>query len=208
LRVHAQALKDLGRTDAISGGAVLERVEQAAMNVRDRLLRATAALRNADIAYAVVGGNAVASWVGQRDPGAIRHTRDVDLLVNRADLPAIKEAMARAGFVHSNGPGFDVFRDGPTGVPSEGVHLLFANERIFGDDLTLQPDTAESVDMKEFRVVSLEALVRMKLTVNRDKDRTHVRDLIGVGWIDASWLPTLSPTLALRLKSMLDTPNG
>jgi hypothetical protein len=208
LRVHAQPLKDHERTETVSGAVILARVEQAAMNVRDRLLRATAALRNANIPYAVVGGNAVASWVGQRDAGAIRHTRDVDILVNRGDLAAIKDAMSKAGFVHGNGPGFDVFRDGPSGLPSEGVHLLFANERIFGDDVVLQPDASDSVDMQEYRVVSLEALARMKLTVYRRKDQVHLLDMIGVGLIDASWLSRFSPPLAARLKELLDDPNG
>ena len=94
------------------------------MAVQERVLRATAGLRAANMPYAVVGGNAVASWVGQRDPAAIRNTRDVDILVNRDDVPAIKQAMAKVGFVHWNGPGFDVFRDhidadlGPIATPS------------------------------------------------------------------------------------------
>jgi len=178
------------------------------MKVQERLLRATSALRIANIPYAVVGGNAVASWVGRRDPGAIRHTRDVDILVNRGDVSAIKDAMSGAGFVHWNGPGFDVFRDGPEGLPSEGIHLLFANERVFGDDAALQPDTSESVDMQEFRVVSLEALVRMKLTAFRRKDQVHVLDMIGVGLVDATWLANLPPSLAARLKELLDDPHG
>lgn len=178
------------------------------MKVRERLLRATAALRDARVPYAVVGGNAVATWVGRIDPGQVRNTRDVDILVNRDDLAAIKVALERAGFVHFNGPGFDVFRDGPGGIPSEGIHLLYANERVFGDDIQTQPDTAQSEETVDFRVVSLEALVRMKLMVNRDKDRTHVRDLIGVGLVDHLWLQRFPAVLAARLKSMLDTPNG
>jgi hypothetical protein len=35
--------------------------------VRERLLRAIAALNRAGVAYAVVGGNAVASWVATVD---------------------------------------------------------------------------------------------------------------------------------------------
>jgi hypothetical protein len=38
--------------------------------VKNRLLRATAALENAGIAYAVAGGNADAAWVGQVDQSA------------------------------------------------------------------------------------------------------------------------------------------
>ncbi len=46
----------------------------------------------------------------------------------------------------------------------------------------------------------------MKLLSNRDKDRTHVRDLIGVGLIDRTWLARLPAVLAERLQGILDTP--
>jgi hypothetical protein len=68
---------------------ILDRMERAVAKVRDRLLRATAALNQAGVPYAVVGGHAVASWVATVDEGAVRNTRDVDLLVRRQDLPAL-----------------------------------------------------------------------------------------------------------------------
>ena len=58
---------------------ILDRMERAVAKVRERLLRATRALNQAGVAYAVVGGNAVASWVATVDEGAVRNTRDVDL---------------------------------------------------------------------------------------------------------------------------------
>src|SRR5947199_9276117 len=81
------------------GVHILGRVERAVAKVRERLLRATAALNGAGVPYAVVGGNAVASWVATIDEGAVRNTRDIDLLVRRADLPAITDALTAAGFV-------------------------------------------------------------------------------------------------------------
>ena len=60
---------------------ILDRMEQAVAKVRERLLRVTAVLNQAGIAYAVVGGHAVASWVTTVDEGAVRNTRDIDLLV-------------------------------------------------------------------------------------------------------------------------------
>ena len=58
------------------------------------------------------------------------------------------------------------------------------------------------------RHLALEPLVRMKLTSNRDKDRTHVRDLIEVGLLDATWPARFGPELAARLQGILDTPDG
>src|SRR5438105_4891470 len=68
---------------------ILDRMERAVAKVRERLLRATQALNQAGIPYAVAGGNAVASWVATVDEGAVRNTRVVDLLVRRDDLPAV-----------------------------------------------------------------------------------------------------------------------
>jgi hypothetical protein len=48
----------------------------------------------------------------------------------------------------------------------------------------------------------------MKLTSFRDKDRTHLRDLIDVGLVDASWPARLPDELASRLQALLDTPEG
>jgi hypothetical protein len=72
----------------------------------------------------------------------------------------------------------------------------------------LAPGVDESEHHETYRVVSLEALVRMKLTAYRRADQVHLADLISVGLIDASWLSRLPPDLAARLKEILDTPNG
>ena len=79
------------------GWEILDRMERAVAKVRERLLRATAVLNQAGIPYAVVGGHAVASWVATIDEGAVRNTRDIDLLVRREDLPAITAALEQAG---------------------------------------------------------------------------------------------------------------
>lgn len=49
---------------------------------------------------------------------------------------------------------------------------------------------------------------RMKLTSFRDKDRTHIRDLLEVGLIDGSWCARLPKVLQARLQEIIDTPHG
>jgi hypothetical protein len=181
---------------------------RAVEKVRERLLRATKALESAGVPYAVVGGNAVAVWVARVDPGAVRNTADVDLLVRRADLPAAKAALAAAGFVHQEVAGVEMFLDGPSAGPREALHLLFANEKVRPEEVGANPDVAEAAAGENYRVLSLDALVRMKLNSFRLKDRVHILDMIGVGLIDASWLPGLPPELATRLKELLDNPQG
>src|SRR5262245_8457212 len=107
------------------GWEVLDRMEQAVAKVRDRLLRATAALNQAGVPYAVVGGHAVASWVTTVDEAAARNTRDIDLLVQRQDLLVIAAALEQAGFVRAEVLEVTMFLDGPDAKPSESIHLLF-----------------------------------------------------------------------------------
>jgi hypothetical protein len=60
----------------------------------------------------------------------------------------------------------------------------------------------------EFQVVDLEAVARMTLIAWRDKDRTHLRDMIGVGLVDATWPARFPAPLGERLQRLLDDPNG
>src|SRR5258708_654203 len=157
-----------------------ERTALAVEKVKKRLRRATAALGQAGVAYAVVGGNAVAEWVGRVEEAAVRNTRDVDILLRRSDLATAKTALEGAGFVHCHSLDLDMFLDGPTGRVQDAVHLLYAGEKVRPDHVTPAPDVNESEPATQFRVVSLEALVQMTLHSFRDKDRTHLRDMIGV----------------------------
>ena len=176
--------------------------------VRERLLRATAALNQVGVPYAVVGGNAVASWVATVDEGAVRNTRDIDLLVRRSDLPAITAALEQVGFVVDELLDVVMFRDGAEGKPSEAVHLLFAGEKTRPDHPLPAPEIQTVEDPANFRVIALESLMVMKLLSNRLKDQVHIQDMIGVRLIDSSWLTKLPPELANRLKQILDTPDA
>jgi hypothetical protein len=181
---------------------------RAVEKVRERLLRASAALEGAGVPYAVVGGNAVAAWVARVDEAAVRNTQDVDIVLRRNDLNAAVAALATAGFVYRHSAGIDMFLDGPQARARDAVHVVFAGEKIRSEYLLPAPDVSESEPAASYRVLTLEALVRMKLTSFRDKDRTHLRDLLEVGLIDASWKPRFPAELAARLQELLDTPDG
>lgn len=193
---------------SVLGPFSFDRVVNAVEKVRQRLGRATAALEAASIPYAVAGGNAVAVWVSRVDEAAVRNTQDVDVLVRREDLSRIVTALEAAGFVYRRAAGLDLFLDGPTAKARDAVHLVFANEKVRPNEPLNNPDVTESEPSDQFRVLSLEALVRIKLTAFRDKDRVHLRDLIGVGLIDATWPARFPPEIGLRLQRILDDPNG
>lgn len=186
----------------------LDRMERAVEKVRDRLLRSTAALEGAGVAYAVIGGNAVMAWVEQADESAVRFTQDVDLVLRREDLDRAREALEKAGFVYRRVAGIEMFLDGPAAKARDAVHVIFAGEKVRPEYLAPVPDVTESVSFKSFRVLALEAVVRMKLTSYRDKDKTHLRDMIDVGLVDVTWPARYPAELAARLQHLLDTPDG
>jgi hypothetical protein len=183
-----------------------ERVFGAMELVRQRLARAASALESAGIPYAVAGGHAVAAWVAQVDPGAVRNTPDVDILINRSDFDRVKTCLEAVGFVHAHVWGIDCFLDGPDGSVRSAVHILYAGERVYPQDAVPTPEVAQTQRIENKQILELEKLVRMKLVANRRKDQAHLIDMIQLGLIDANWLDRLPPQLAERLKQLLDNP--
>ena len=185
-----------------------ERMIRAVEKVRERLTRATAALEQAGIPYAVTGGNAVAAWVSRVDEAAVRNTQDVDLLLRRSDLEPATKALAAVGFVPRHVAGIDMFLDGPEAKARDAVHVIFAGEKVRPEYLHEAPNVDEAEETESFRLLNLDALVRMKLTSYRLKDRMHLVDLLDVGLIDASWCDRLPAELAPRLQQLLSDPHG
>lgn len=202
-------------TEVTLGPVSWERMSAGIEKVKDRLSRATSALNEARIAYAVIGGNAVAAWVSRVDDSVVRNTRDVNLLVRRTDMDAIKSTLAAAGFVHRSvailgGKGvIEMFLDGPGAKARDAVHLIFAGEKVGESSLEPAPDV-NSIDPSNttFRLLDLTALVTMKLTSNRRKDQVHLLDMISIGQLDASWLPRVPESLRDRFQALLDDPEG
>ena len=123
-------------------------------------------------------------------------------------------ALAAAGFIYrrvaslGQPGGLDLFLDGANASARDAVHIVFAAEKVRPESSEPSPDISESEAADQFRVLSLEALVRMKLTAFRDKDRTHLRDLIEIGLLKPSILERLSAELRSRMQLLFDTPEG
>ncbi len=175
----------------------------AVERVERRLRRVTAALDGAGVPYAVVGGNAVAAWVGRVDPSATRATKDVDLLVRRADLDRVAAAIEGLGFKRLDLRGLVLFVDPDEPSKRAGVHLVWAGERVRPSYGAAAPDVDESErDPEGFMVLGLAALVRMKLTSFRDIDRVHVADLLSVGLVTDEVRASLPSDLLTRLEEI------
>ncbi|SRR6266542_4854585 len=183
---------------------LLERYAMAVERITERLQRITAALQAANVPYALVGGQAVAAWVATKDPAAIRITKDVDILLRREDLPSARKAALTADLDYFEVMDVGMFLERADPNPRHGVHLLWAGEKVTAKDPLPSPTMDERQELAPgVQVVSLPSLVRMKLMANRDHDRTHLRDMIGVGLIGRDFLADLPPELAHRLDALL-----
>ena len=103
---------------------------KAVETVEQRLMRTVEALESAGVPFSVIGGNAVAVWVSSVDAGAARNTKDVDILLRRADLDRARAAMENHGFECVEVRGVTMFLDRDDPMPSRRVHVVFANERV------------------------------------------------------------------------------
>ncbi len=171
--------------------------------VEKRLRRVTAALDEAGIKYAVIGGNAVAAWVARVDPGATRSTKDVDLLVDQSDIDRIEEVLGEAGFRREDVLGVTLFKEPDEPSVRASIHLVWAQQKVRPEYNLPAPLVDESVrDPQGFNVIDLPALVRMKLTSFRDIDRVHIADMLSVGLIDETIKSGLPDELRLRLNEI------
>lgn len=177
----------------------MERVEQ-------RLRKVTAALNDAGVRYAVVGGNAVATWVAKADPAATRTTVDVDLLVERKELDRVTEVISALGFERQDLRRLVVFIDPQEPSRRSGVHLVWADEKVRPSYAHPAPGVADAVlDPEGYWVLDLAALVRMKLTSLRDIDRVHIADMLRVGLLDDDIARNLPADLCERLDRIKDS---
>ena len=182
-----------------------ERARMGVQEVEDRLERIAKALTTANVPFALIGGQAVRLWVGRIDKGVMRNTKDVDILLDRKDLPQATLAAETVGMEYLRTYGVDMFVDKAEPLPSESVHIVWANEKLRASDLAPAPPIeARQLLQPERPVVELESLVRMKLVAYRLHDRTHIRDMIHVKLIDESLIDRLPHELAVRLRAVFE----
>jgi len=179
----------------------LERALIAVAKVRERLLRATAALERHGVPHAVIGGHAVAVWVARVDEDAVRNTVDVDILQKREDLANATAALAKVGFEDAEDRGVPLFIETASPSPKRGVHLVFAGEKVRAHEAHPAPTRSASDRAADrFAVIDLKSLLTMKLTAFRDKDRVHLRDMLDLDMIT----PDLESQFPADLRARLD----
>ena len=115
------------------GDFSLERMVRAVEKVRERLLRATAVLDNAQTFLtpwpAVMRLRLGFRALMKRPFDSLRTSI---LSLRRADFPAVVAAMEAAGFYYAEVLNVEMFLDGPNANPRDAVHILFAGEKRSG----------------------------------------------------------------------------
>ena len=181
-----------------------EKFVMAVDDITLRLDRITKALTDASVPYALVGGQAVALWVASKDPAAVRITKDVDILLNRKDLPRARAAALSIDMDYCEVVGVGMFLERVNPNPRNAVHIIWAGEKVRPENPLAAPlvDASEMIEPGK-QVVSLLNLVLMKLVSNRDQDRVHLRDMIEVGLVGREILAMIPQPLSAGLDALL-----
>jgi len=171
----------------------------------ERLLRnVTTALEKAGIPYAVIGGNAVAAWVATVDDGAVRATKDVDILLRRDDLHRTAVVLREVGLEPCEVHGVHMFLERSKPNPKTGVHVVVAGEHVRAGYAYPAPDVTDSVSNPlGYQVIGLLQLVVMKLQANRFIDRAHLVDMKSIGLVDKTLVGLVPEDLRDRLLEIL-----
>jgi hypothetical protein len=188
---------------AAKGEAVNLVFEQRLFELAGILHRITRPLAAAGIPHEVIGGLAVLIHVEAADPTHSMLTRDVDLMIHRSDLEAVKQIAAEHGFRFRHTAGVDMLLYGDSPSARNAVHLVFAGEKVrpaqASPNPPIDPEIRSLLDV-EVPVIGLAALLRMKLSSNRLKDQVHVQAMDAAGLITPKVEEGLPGELLARLR--------
>lgn len=187
------------------GGSINTLFEERLFALVGTLERIATPLALEKIPYELIGGGAVMVQVNRVEPSAVRNTKDIDIMIDRADLERIKEVAQRHGFTFRHAAGVDMLMPHGETRARNAVHLIFSGERLRPNQVVANPPLRPehlSIHGVEVAVIPVADLVQMKLSNNRDIDRVHVRDLDSVGLITPDVEEVLTPILRTRLKEI------
>jgi hypothetical protein len=190
------------------GGSINTMFEErlfARVGTLDRIATPLAACQ---IPYELIGDAAVMVQVQRVEPSAVRNTKDIDIMIHRADLDRIKDVAALHGFTFRHAAGVDMLLPPGETKAMNAVHLIYAGEKVRATQATVNPPVRPdflSVHGVQVAVIPVSDLVQMKLSNNRDIDRVHVRDPDSVGLITPAIEGMLPDILQERLRGIRAT---
>lgn len=149
-------------------------------SLADELEQIAKILDKAGVRYEVIGGTAVNAHLMAAQQGSRTFvTENIDLLVQRGDLPEIVRGVEASRYRTRNiAGGFMLIRPGQ--LPDEAVHLVFVGEKSKSTSPLPHPQiNPEKKEVFGFviPVAVLSDLVQMKLNSYRAKDLVHLQIL-------------------------------
>lgn len=145
------------------------------MTLFEELRSVLAALDHAGVDHALIGGLAVAVW------GAPRATKDIDLLVQPADLPDALAALSACGFTLQALP-FE-FKDGTTLQRVSKIdpagNLMTVDLMLVDRNLAAAWASRSRLALGDqpIKVISRDALIAMKALAGRPQDLADIQNL-------------------------------
>lgn len=161
-----------------------------------------APLAAGNVPYELVGGRAGLVHVEEKDPSQSMLTRDVDLMIRRADMDRVIAIAAERGFRFRHAAGPDMLLYGDSESARNSVHLLFSGEKVRPSQATPNPDISpvlKSIHGEDVSGTPLADLLRMKLSSWRLKDQVHVQVMDAAGLITPLVEHSLNEELQARL---------
>ncbi len=190
-------------TNSAQQGHINAVFEQGMFYLTEDLGRLLELFKSANVAFEVIGGVAVnVHLMAALKRSRSFVTRDIDLLVNRADLPAIVKAASEAGYSAKRMMGGYALLQ-PGQELSEAAHILFVGEKPKSaypvNNPNLEPQFFEFFGMS-VPVAPVRDLLILKLNSLRPKDVVHLEVLDEVGFITPELEQQLPPALKGRLR--------
>ncbi|MGD0088479.1 MAG: hypothetical protein ABSE73_01035 [Planctomycetota bacterium] len=186
--------------------SVLAKGEQHMEDLLKKAAVVSHALKEAGVPHAVIGGLAVRAYLGSGGEPPSLTTRDLDILLRRADIGRARQALEAVGFMYREVLGLPAFI--PPGMKyRDGVHVVLSEEKVKADSLYPCPTFAPEalLDTQDgFTCLDLRNLVFMKLTSFRPKDQSHLQDLLEMGLITAEVQASLPADLQTRLQQVVE----
>ncbi|MCX6593216.1 MAG: hypothetical protein NTZ56_17000 [Acidobacteria bacterium] len=182
--------------------------EQRVFDLVGTLKKFSDPLQQAGVPHEVIGGLAVFIHVEHADSTHSSLTRDIDVLIRRADLDRVIAVAGQHGFRYRRVSGIDMLLYGETTGARNAIHLSFSGEKVKDTYLAPAPDVCPvevSLYGSTFRVIPVADLLRMKLTSFRDEDRVHIRGMDAAGLLTADVEASLPAELRARLQVTRET---
>jgi hypothetical protein len=174
--------------------------------VFETMRRLAKQLKDEGIAYAVIGGMALAAH------GYMRMTLDVDVLLTPEGLARFREKLVGRGYVAGFPDAVKSFRDTETNVK---IEIITAGE-FPGDGLPKPvsfPDPADyAIEEDSVSVINLEKLIELKLASglsagNRLRDLADVQDLIMALDLPLEFADSLDPSVGSEYRRIWTAAN-